>query len=226
MVELSAVIAVIAVVAAIAVQVSVSAKEDVAHGIEREQILEFFRRERTLFVNRGSLDEVLIFCTLDGVDGGPCDGPVGATTRPPGNGLVAYRVQLPVVFPIARNREQGRLRFSGAGEFDLFGTPGTNPTQWSMTVDPLSRVVPADGLAIDASVLERDAVDRSFTVSHGNKVSTIFFRADGLVVTSWGQGYGEVSSPRLANVGARTTPNATPLAVPGGAMPARRMRLE
>jgi len=224
-VELVITLAVVAVAVSIAVQISMSAKEDVAHSVERDQILEFFRRERTLFVNRGSLDEVLIFCTIDGVDGGPCDGPIGVMTRPPGNGLVAYRARLPVTFPIQRDREQGRIRFSGGGAFDRFGAPGTSPTQWSMTIDPLSRVVPADGQTIDGSVVEREAVNRSFTLSHDGKESTIFFRADGLVVTTWGQGYGQISSPRLANVGSRTTPNATPLAGPS-VMPARRVLLE
>ena len=225
MVELAITLAVVAVAVSIGVQVSLAAKEDVAHSVERDQILEFFRRERMLFVNRGSVDEVLIFCTLDSVDGGPCDGPIGATTRPPGNGLVAYRARLPIVFPIPRDREQGRIRFSGGGAFDRFGAPGTSPTQWSMTIDPLSRVVPADGLTIDESVVELEAVNRSFTLTHDGKESTIFFRADGLVVTTWGQGYGQISSPRLANVGSRTTPNATPLAGPS-AMPARRVLLE
>lgn len=224
-VELVITLAVVAVAASIGVQISVSAKADVAHAVERDQILEFFRHERMLFVNRGSLDEVLIFCTLDGVNAGPCDGPIGTTTRPAGNGLVAYRATLPVVFPISRDREQGRIRFSGGGAFDLFGTAGTSPTQWSMTIDPLSRVVPADGPTIDESVVEREAVNRSFTLTHVGKESTIFFRADGLVVTTWGQGYGQISSPRLTNVGSRTTPNATPLGGPS-TMPARRVRLE
>jgi hypothetical protein len=223
--ELAAVLVIVGVVGGVAVQVLGSGRNNETHGLERERILEFFRHERRIFVNRGAVDEVLLFCPFDGARG-PCDSPVGPTVASPARGLVAYRVQLPVNFPIARDREQARIEFTGEGAFDVFGSPGPSPTQWSMMIDAWSRVLPADGLNTDASVLEADAVNRSFTLTHGSTNSTIFFRNDGLVVTTWGQGYGEVVSPRLRNVGSRATPNATPLAVPTGAMPARRVRLE
>jgi hypothetical protein len=133
---------------------------------------------------------------------------------------------LPVVFPLTGVRERARLDLTGSGAFDVFGAAGTSPTQWIMVVDSTSRVIAADGRTIDATALDADTVNRAFTLTHGADASTILFRADGLVVTTWGPGYGDVVSPRLTNVGARTTPNATPLAVPTGAMPARRVRLE
>jgi prepilin-type N-terminal cleavage/methylation domain-containing protein len=224
--EMAVVVAVVGVLGAVVVQVTTSAKQQTDHEIERDRVLEFFRAQRSSFVHRGAADEVLLLCPTEAGGRNPCTAPLGPTAFTAGRGLVAYHVPLPVVFPLTNVRERARLDLTGQGAFDVFGAAGTSPTQWIMVVDATSRVIAADGLTIDATALEADAVNRAFTLTHGSAASTILFRADGLVVTTWGAGYGDVVSARLSNVGARTTPNATPFAVPTSAMPARRVRLE
>jgi type II secretory pathway pseudopilin PulG len=220
------VVAVVAAVGAIAVQIASDAKQRADHEIERERVLEFFRGQRSAFIQRGVADEVLLFCPTDDEGRDPCVGPAATPPFATGRGLVAYHAPLPVVFPLNGVRERARLQLTGSGAFDVFGTAVASPTRSIMVVDSTSRVLAADGGTIDATALDADTVNRAFTLTHGADASTILFRADGLVVTTWGPGYGDVVSPRLTNVGARTTPNATPLAVPTGAMPARRVRLE
>ncbi len=224
--EMLVVVAVVGVVGAIAVQTTNNAKQRADHEVERERVLEFFRVQRSAFIHRGVADEVLLFCPIDDAGRDPCVGPLSTTPFDAGRGLVAYHAPLPVVFPLTGVRERARLALTGTGGFDVFGTAGTSPTQWIMVVDATSRVIAADGTTIDATALEADTVNRAFTLTHRTDSSTILFRADGLVVTTWGPGYGDVVSPRLTNVGARTTPNATPMSVPTGSMPARRVRLE
>lgn len=197
LIEVVATTAIVATVAGLAVAVSSRTSQGLDDSQTRLQVLDLIQRERNAHVNRGMETELLVLCPATG--GGAC--------AASGDELVAYRVNLPAVFPPPPDRELGRHRIDATLSF----APGQ-----ALFVDAYARSVTAIG----------DPTNVNLTIRQKTTTSSILFRQEGSVLPSFDAPAAIVVAPKISDIGTRTTPNPTPQAVPNRIPRAREVTLE
>jgi prepilin-type N-terminal cleavage/methylation domain-containing protein len=192
LIEVVATTAIVATVAGLAVAIGSRTSQGLDDSQIRLHVLDLIQRERNAHVNRGMETELLVLCPATGGSG---------------DELVAYRVNLPAVFPPSPDRELGRHRIDATLAF----APGQ-----ALFVDAYARSVTAIG----------DPTNVNLTIRQKTTTSSILFRQEGSVLPSFDAPAAIVVAPKISDIGTRTTPNPTPQAVPNRIPRAREVTLE
>ncbi len=130
----------------------------------------------------------------------------GGVCAASGNELVAFRKLMLDPLPPPPASELSRQSFSGTLSF----------VGGFLVVDAYARAVNAAG----------DPTPNTLTMRQKQSNQSILFRADGAVVPTFEATSALVVAPKIADVGARTTPNPTPFGSSSGVPRAREVFLE
>ena len=130
----------------------------------------------------------------------------GGACVPAGNELIAFRIDKAAALPPPPASELSRQTFSGSLSFG----------GGFLVVDAYARAVNALGAP----------TPNTLTLTQKQSNHSILFRADGAVVPTFDATSALVVAPKIADVGARTTPNPTPFGSSSGVPRAREVFLE
>jgi len=131
---------------------------------------------------------------------------VGGVCAPSGNELIAFRKTIADPLPPPPASELSRQAF--VGQFQFVGG--------FLVVDAYARSVNALGAP----------TANTMTLTQKQTNQSIVFRADGAVVPTFDATSALVVAPKIADIGARTTPNPTPFGSSSGVPRAREVFLE